>query len=207
MKRVRHVVFDKNGEEHEQFNPTPRMIIFAAEKSKNPEMGDPDIARLAGLDPASPGMWVRKYGALYLTWLEECIEATAFGKEAQVLEMVGMIEASQGAFSFWKEMARKHGVIQDEVKELTVQVNTNFTTILAGESAQDARRRLLQEIRGLGNGGKPVVVDVTPSENTASPTSTGDRASNVQGGPVALPAALGSNRRRTKRREPIPGVS
>lgn len=172
MKRTLHETTTKDGDKEITFFPTAHMILFANEKAKNLTRGDPDIAREAGIDPSLPGGWARKYGSYYLTWLEEFIEASAFSKQAEVLEAVGMIHATQGSYSFWKDMARKHGVIADEIKQQNITINTDFSQILLGNSAEAARDIILAEVMGIKKGA-PIeanAVVVTPDEKIARPT-------------------------------------
>lgn len=194
MKPVVERIIDKNGGETTRFHATGQMFLFAMEKAKAPGEGDGELAKRAGIPSGSPRKWAQKYGSLYLEWLDEFVEATHFSRQAEVLEAVGMVNATQGDHKFWKDMAKKHGVISEETKDIRVTINTDFNVILAQGDLADARRRILQEVRGLGNEGEPGVVDITPSEDTSSPESTGGGAGNLQGRPMALPTPLGRNR-------------
>lgn len=207
MKSVRHVVIDKNGGEQVSFNPTGHMVLFAIEKAKAPGEGDPELARRAGISPSQPAAWAKKYGTMYLAWLEEFIEASHFSRQAEVLEAVGMIHATQGQYAYWKDLAKKHGVIADEVKEVRVTLNTDFNIVLAQGDLADARRRILQEVRGLGEPGKPRVVDVTPPKDTTSPEGAGSGAGDMQGRSVALPPPLVRDGGQPERGTPVPAVS
>lgn len=191
MKSVIHTVIGKSGEEITEFLPTPKMILFAIEKAKAPDESDAELARRSGSNPNMPNAWARKYGELYKVWLDEFVEGASFSRESEVLELVGMIQASQGNFSFWKEMARKHGVIKDEVKELSLTINTDFSQILVGDP-NEARRRILLETRG-------VVVPTRPG--VAAPTGIGQQegagsgAGDVLQKPMEIPNTLDSDGR------------
>lgn len=202
MKPVRELIIGKSGEETIRFNPTGHQILFAIEKAKAPGESDYELAKRAGVDAANPSKWAKKYGQLYLEWLEEFVEASHFSKQAEILEAVGMVHATQGQYSYWKDMARKHGVIQDEAKTLALTVNTDFTQILIGDPLE-ARRRILQEARGVVVQGG---VGVAAPSGIGEQTSPGSGAGNVQDGPVEVLNALDTNRRQSEFRESVPVI-
>lgn len=206
MKPAKEVIIGKSGEETIRMNPTAHMILFAMEKAKAPGDSDTEVAKRAGITPSSPSKWAKKYGTLYLEWLDEFIETAFYSKQAEVLEAVGMIHATQGSYQHWRDMSKKHGVIAEDVKEVRVTLNTDFNIVLAQGDLADARRRILQEVRGLGEPGKPRVVDVTPSKDASSPEGSGNRAGNLQGGSLALPDSLGGDGRQSERGTPIPAL-
>lgn len=165
MKPVLEVVKDKNGEETIHFNPTPLMQLFAIEKAKNPGLGDREVAEHAGIDPQNPGRWACKYGSHYLTWLEEATESAVVGKEAVLLERVGMMQALQrNNYSYWKDLAKKYGVIKEEVKE------QNLTIVdFGGASFADLeglRSQILREVMGVGSASEAIAVEATKVETS-----------------------------------------
>lgn len=206
MKPCKEVIIGKSGEETVRFNPSARMVLFAIEKSKAPGDGDGELARRAGIDSETPRMWAKKYGQLYVEWLDEFVETAGFSREAEVLEAVGMLHATQGNYQFWSQMAKKHGVIADEVKEVRVTLNTDFNIVLAQGDLADARRRILQEVRGLGDPGKPRVVDVTPPKDAAGTQGAGSGAGDMQGRSMALSPPLVRDRGQPERGTPVSAV-
>lgn len=206
MRKVLEKVVDKNGATTIRFSPTAHMRIFAMEKAKNPGAGDRDVCREAGLDPQCAEKWAERYGSHYLEWLEEFIEQTPSGKEAALLERVGMVQALEpGNFQYWRELARTHGVIKEEVREQKITINTDFSQILiAGEDFEDARRRILQKYRGVVDAREPRVVDVTRKREQASP---GDGTGDLQKEPLALDHALGEDGGHAKQGEPVSALS
>ena len=183
------------------------MELFALKKAVNPEMGDGDIARLAKIDPQAPGRWAKKYGSYYLSWLEEFLEQYVEDDHAKLLDMVGMTRARQGNFQFWDRMAKKHGVIADEPKEMKVTLNTNFEVILQGGDLADARRRILQEVRGLGDARAIEVVSAPARELGGGVEGSGGGAGDLPTGPLALPAPLGRDGGRSEREGAVSAVS
>lgn len=166
MKRTRHVITDKNGNEQVEFVPTGHMIVFAIEKAKSPGDSDHAIAERAGMKGSNPSTWAKKYGVMYLEWLEEFIETSHFSKQAEVLEAVGMVHATQGSYSFWKDMARKHGVIADEQKEVKVTISTDFSQVLmaVGNNFEAAKAKMLADLRGVKDTKKTIEVEAIPVE-------------------------------------------
>ena len=105
MKPVLREVIDKNGGSEMVFTPTAKMILYSIMRAKNPGADNAEVCRQAGCAPDMPGRWAGKYGSHFTNWLEEALDAQV-DDDAAVLERIGMIEASQGNFTFWKEMAR-----------------------------------------------------------------------------------------------------
>lgn len=205
MKPILQTVIDKNGKEEQQFSPSPKMILYSIYKGRNPAKTEQEVCELAGLDSQLPGRWSRKYGSYYTDWLDEAIDGECGQDAALVLERVGMIQATQkGNYQYWRDLARKHGVIQDEVKPAQITINTDFTAILAMGDLNAARTRILQELRGVGIPAGSRVVDVTPVGEHKGP---GTRASEVQGRSMALPNSLGSNRGRPEQGSSLPALS
>lgn len=142
---------------------------------------------------------------MYLDWLDSAVDGECGQEDAAVLERVGMINATQkGGYSYWKDMARKHGVIKDEVKETKVTINTDFTAILAMGDLDAARRRILQELRGVEFEGGSGVVDVTPIRELEGARSG---TSQVQEGSMVLAHPLGSDRGRSEQGASLPALS
>jgi len=204
MKPVKHITYDKNGEEQVFFNASPRMILFAIEKSKAPGEADGTLAKRAGIDPSLPCKWASKYGQLYLNWLEEFVDTNVGDRQAEVLEAVGMIQATQlNGYSFWKDMAKKHGVIKDDAKVQNIVINTDFSQILIGDPVE-ARRRILQETRGLVI---PTGLGVAPPPGVGQHQGAGSGTGDLQERPVEIFDALDSDGRRPEQGAPVPVVS
>lgn len=164
MKPIREVVTNKNGDEEVRFHPSARMLLFAMKKAENQAESDTEVARIAGIDPQLPNRWASKYGTLYLEWLEEFVDSTPMGNEAALLERVGMIQALQSNnYSFWKDLAKKYGVIKEEVGNLSITLNTDFTAVLVEGSPERARERILREVMGVGSSNVKEIQASSPS--------------------------------------------
>lgn len=205
MKPVLQTVIDKNGNSEQVFRPTAKMILYSIYRAENPGAGTSEVCRMAGVDPVMPGRWAAKYGSHFMNWIEEALDAQT-NDDAKVLERVGMIQASQGNFQFWREMARTKGVIKEEQPKRGITLNTDFTVVLAavGGNFDAARQQILSAHRGVEYKGEPGVVVVASGGQR---NSAGDGASAVQGQPVAVPNALGTNGGCTKQRKPVPAIS
>lgn len=206
MKPVLQTVIDKNGGETTVFHPTARMILFSVVKSRHPGMSDEEACLEAQLDPQLPARWAGKYGSYYLDWIEEAIDQGVAADDAAVLERVGMVNALQGNFQFWREMARTKGVIKEELPSKGITINTDFTVVLAavGGDVHAARARLLQAARGLGDpGGSGMASPLSLGQ----PAGAGARAGELQARPVEMAHALGANRGRAEQGPAIPAVS
>lgn len=204
MKSILRRVIDKNGSEEMVFLPSARMILYSIEKAKNPGLSDSEVCALAGIDPQLPMRWRVKYHTYFTNWLEEAVDQDS-GNDAAILERVGMVNALQGNFSFWKEMARSKGVIKDEEPKRGITVNTDFRVIMMASNGDlDAvRNQLLQATRGVGHEGGSGVALPDSKRERASP---GSGAGQMQAGPLALDNALGPDGGRPERREPVPAV-
>jgi len=208
VKPVLERVLDKNGEESVHFHPTARMQLFAIKKSESPGLGDGDIAKEMNIDPQLPRRWAERYGRHYLEWLEEYVESNVTGNEALVLERVGMVQAVQrNNYSFWRDMAKKHGVIKEEVKDTThITINTDFSHIFVGADFNDARRKILDAYRGLGNKTGPGVVDVAHERLQICEGREDSGVGSMQDGPVEVVNPLGEDRGHAEQGEPVPAV-
>jgi len=171
------------------------MILYAICKAKNPSWTDAEIAADCGFNDATVYHWKTKYGSYFSSWLEEMIDCQAPDKEAEMLHAVGMIHALQGSFQHWKEMAKTKGVIKEDQKPLTVNINTDFSHIAIGNFDEE-RARILSSLRGVGRSSKPGVAGTPAIDITPSNKSEGGGASEVQDGSMALANSLGSDRRR-----------
>jgi len=205
MKKVIEQTFGKNGDVIETFCPTSRMMLYAMCKAKNPTWSDPEIASELGFGTSTIGSW-KRYGSAFTSWLEEFIDQHAPDKEAELLHAVGMVEALQGNYNFWKDLAKSKGVIKDEAKTFNLTINTDMSHIAIGDF-NEQRARLLSELRGVGISGKPRVAEPVTIEHSSSSKGPGDRASEVQDRQVALVDSLGSDRGFTRKRKPVPTVS
>lgn len=205
MKPVLRTVIDKNGGEETVFAPTAQMILYSIYRAENPGMGTSEVCKMAGIAPSMPGKWAAKYSHHFMNWIEEALDANV-NDDAKVLERIGMINATQGNFQFWREMARTKGVIKEEAPKRGLTLNTDFTVILAavGGDFNAARQHILSAHRGVEHQGDAGLVHLTSS---GEHPGAGAGASPVQREPVAVSNPLGANRRRAKRQEPIPAFS
>lgn len=132
-------------------------------------------------------------------WLEEAIDihAATDDHKKTILEAVGMVNAVNGNFQFWREMARTQGVIKEEPKNTSITINTDFSQIAIGANFDEARRQILRDATGVE----------LPRGTTVAPTlelrqehkSDGDGTSGLQGIPLEVPNPLDSNGKRAKR--------
>lgn len=211
MKPVVRVVVDKNGAEETVFTPTARMILYSIHKSRNQHLSDSEVCAKAGLDPQLPNRWAVKYGSLYMDWLGEAMELET-GDDALVLERFGMMQALQpGNFQYFREMAKTKGVIKDEAPKASLTLNTDFNVILlaTGGDLNAARAQLLQAARGLAIPGGPAMAlpALGAERQPGSDQGAGNRAGHLQGGPLEVSDALGSDGGRPEQGEPVPALS
>ncbi len=205
MKPVMSKTFGKNGDVIETFTPTSRQMLYAMCKAKNPTWSDPEIAKELGFGSATIGSW-KRYGSAFTSWLEEFIDQHAPDKEAELLHAVGMVEALQGNYNFWKDLAKSKGVIKEDTKNLTINLNTDFSHISIGDF-NEQRARILSELRGVGVSGKSGVAEPVTIEHQGSNKGPGNRAGKVQGRPMAFLDTLGTDRGRNGTAESVPAVS
>lgn len=155
-------MIDKNGGEEVVFSPSARMILFSVHKARN--LSDDEACDKAGIDRQLPSRWATKYGSYYTDWLSEaCDQDTS--DDAAVLERVGMVNALQGNFQFWREMAKTKGVIKEEQPKAGLTLNTDFTVILqaSGGNLEAARAQLMEELRGIKRPATmPAVIERSP---------------------------------------------
>lgn len=207
MRKVLDEVITKNGDVVKRFVPTGRMILYAVTRAKSPTLVDKEICELTGLAPPTIASWSAKYGHDYLEWLEEMIDQFMPDKEAEMLHAVGMIESLQGNFQFWKEMAKTKGVIKEDVKNLSVTINTDFSHVVNGESFEDARKRILQSLRGVGESGKSRMAESAAIQHAGSSKSKGAGTRTVQERSVVLADPLGSDGGLSGTGQPLPAFS
>lgn len=206
MKPVVERVIDKNGDETTRFHPTGSMLLFAMKKAEFPGLGDGEVSERAGIDPQLPGRWAKKYGTLYLEWLEEFCEQTPFGQDAALLERVGMVQAIQSNnFSYWKEMAKVKGVIKEEAAPTHLTINTDFSAVFIGDF-NDARRKILEAYRGVVNPGGSRVVDAPVERLEDGAQGPGAGTSPLQAGSVEVAHPLGEDRGHPEQGIPVPAV-
>lgn len=195
MKPVVERIIDKNGGTFTRFNPTGKMIYYAVTLAQNPTLTEKEVLSLCRLPKITLDRWKEKYGSEFSYWLEEMVDQCGYDEKAAAIEAVGMVEALQGNYNFWKDMAKKNGVIEGDSK-LTININTDFSQVLvAGESFEERRKQLLSQIRGVGESGKPRLAGASTPEHAGSSKSAGARAGEVQERSVVLADPLGSNRR------------
>lgn len=206
MKPVLRTVIDKNGNEERVFSPSARMILFSVYKTEG--LSDEEACDKAKIDRELPGRWRVKYGSWFTGWLEEAMDQGA-SDDAKILERVGMVNAIQGNFQFWREMARTKGVIKEEVKNQSLTINTDFTTILqmVGGDLNAARAKLLHATRGLAEPERPRVAEPALEQRASGASGEGNRARHVQGRSLALSHALGSNGGCAEQGESLSAVS
>lgn len=208
MKPVIEEVIDKNQNTITRFNPLGTMILFAAAKARNPDMSDLEIFNELGTKTNLHKQWVKRYGEHYQNWLEEFVDGQTYRK-SELLEIVGMSQAIQpGNYQYWRDMAKTHGVIRDEPKtSTTINVNTDFSQVHNGtESFEDARRRLLSELRGVDYKGGSRVVDAVGIPIPTGREGEGDRACRMQEEPLAMANPLGEDRGCSEQGVPIPAI-
>ncbi len=202
MKPCIYTTISKNGDEITEFLPTARMILYSIHKAKNQGLADSEVCALAGLDAQNPMRWRVKYGTYFTDWLEEAIDHQSMD-DAAVLERVGMIQAAQpGNYQYWRDMSRSKGVLKDEIKEVKITLNTDFSALLGGDLAE-ARKRILLKARGMVVPGRPGVATGAGEREHPGP---GNRASDVQERSLEMANALGKDRGRSERSEPLPAV-
>lgn len=205
MKPVLRTVVDKNGAEETVFTPTAKMILYGIYKARNQHLGDGEVCDMAKIDRQLPMRWKVKFGTYFTDWLEQTIEMES-GDDALVLERFGMMQALQpGNYQYFRDLARSKGVIKEEESKKSLTINTDFTVILqaSGGDLHAVRDRLLQAARGLEHQGGSRVVE---SHRLGKPEGAGGGAGDVQGEPVAVANALGADRGRAERTQPIPAV-
>ncbi len=211
MKSVIYTVTDKNGNDQTTFQATPRMILYAITASKHPTLVEDELCDLIGIHRRSIKRWKELYDRpkqdknYFSDWLEEFTDANTNVDEQKkaVLEAVGMINATQGNFQFWREMARTQGVIKEEPKNTSITINTDFSQIAIGANFDEARRALLRSTQGVE---LPRTAPVAPVIEHQQPQGVGSGASGVQEEPVAVHDTLGSNRGHAKRGRSVPIV-
>jgi hypothetical protein len=197
----------KDGTTIIRFNPLPTMWAFAIAKSKMPEASIEDIATEAGISAKTFYEWRKKYSRHFLEWLEDAVDSQHFGKEAALLEQIGMMQAMQpGNYQYWRDMARKHGVIADEVKSQNITINTDFSIISLGGDIEEKRRRLLSQVFGLANGGGTPLAGTPALEHQGSHSGAGNRASSVSERPVEVLDPLGADRGHSEQGISLPTV-
>ena len=206
MKQVLQEVTDKNGNISIKFNATAKMILFAIGKAKNPSWSDNEVLDDIGIHRNSLSQWKTKYGSHFTSFIEEMIDNFAPDKGAELLEAVGMVNALQGNYNFWKDLAKTRGVIKEDAKSVSLTINTSFEHISLGDF-NEQRARLLSELRGVGVSGKSGVAEPVTIEHKASGKGPGNRAGKVQTRSVAFLDTLGSDRRCNGTTESIPAVS
>jgi hypothetical protein len=187
------------------------MILYAITASKHPHLVEDELCDLIGIHRRSVKRWKELYDSpeqkknYFSDWLEEFVDANTNIDEHKkaVLEAVGMINATQGNFQFWREMARTQGVIKEEPKNTSITINTDFSQIAIGADFDEARRKMLENLRGVVVEGRPRVAnDPKPGEREGS----GVGASEMQDRSLVLPDTLGTNRRRSTEREHFSAV-
>lgn len=203
MKPVLETIIDKNGGKTIRFNPSARMILFLAEKGKNPHMTDEEVLEKLGIDTHSARRWELKYGHHYTDWYEEMLDQHLDSSDQRVLDMVGMVEAVQGNFNFWKEMSKIRGLIKEDTKEIKITLNTDFSKF-EGMSFEDYRRGILESTRGVEYSPRPGLAQRAGVGQRQGP---GVRTIPVQARSMEIPDPLGEDRGRPERDGPIPALS
>lgn len=204
MSNVLEETIAKDGSVLVRFNPTAKMIVYAMFRAKNQDKTEAEVCELAKISPQALSRWRSQYGSHFITWLEEEIELHQQGNEAAVLEAVGMSQAlRKNNYQYWRDMARKHGVIQDEVKTQNITINTDFSAISIGGDFEQQRRRILQEALGLADTGGDQVAIPAPSRK---PESKGSRTSALPEITLEVSDSLGSDRGLAEQGTPVPAV-
>lgn len=181
------------------------MILYSVKKAKNPHLSDGEACDLAGIDRQLPSRWLAKYGHHYREWIEEALDHDS-ADDAEVLERVGMVNAVQGNYQFWRDMARQKGVIKEEVKEVKISINTDFSALLNGVNGDivEARKRILLKARGVVVPGGP---GMAAAAGVGEYPGAGDGAGELQERPLEMANALGTDRGRSERDQPLPALS
>lgn len=168
-------VIAKDGSIISRFEPNGKQLLFAINKAKNPHLSDDEVCDMMAIKKSAPTEWYRKYGTHYKEWLDEALDTFGNDQEAKMLEAVGMMQALKaGNYQYWRDMARTKGVIKEEVKTQNITINTDFSAILLSGNVQEARQRILAELRGVQ--APKLVSDIIEVE--AEPVTVKDKATN-----------------------------
>ncbi len=211
MKPVLHEIIDKNGGKSTEFNPTARMVLFATYKAKRPTETEEEVLASMNCGTDLHKKWSKQYGTHYTGWLEEMIDQHSQDGKYDILEAVGMVKAVQGSFQHWKEMAKVHGLIKEEVKNVSVTINTDFSKF-KGLDFEEYRRRILESTRGVDYAPRyrvaddPVIAKFTGVPDSGSNSGPGGGTVPVQSEPVEVPNALGKDRGCGAAREAVSAV-
>lgn len=152
------------------FSPSARMILYSIHKAKG--LSDAEACLAAEIDPQLPGRWATKYGTYYTEWLSEACDQGVMD-DAAVLERVGMVNALQGNYQFWRDMARTKGVIKEEQPKASLTINTDFRVIMtaSGGDLEALRAKMMEELLGIKQAlpPSPARVEVVPEKKKETP--------------------------------------
>jgi len=205
MNPVLEEVIQKDGSTKVVFSATPRMLLYAITWAQDLTRIENEVCDKIGIHRRSIKRWKELYDTpkqarnYFSNWLEETVEALANTDEQKkaVLEAVGMIEATQGKYQFWRDMSRTYGAIKEETKATSITINTDFSQIAIGANFDEARRKILRDATGVElPRGTPVAPTLEPRQEHKG---DGDGASGLQSITLEVPNPLDSNGKRSKR--------
>lgn len=202
MKPVIEKTIAKDGSVLIRFNATPKMVLAAITIAQSPHLSEEEVCESLRMDKRSFSRWRSLYGSAFNDWLDEALDIHSPEEthKKKILEAVGMINAVQGNYQFWRDMARTNGVIKEEVKNQSITINTDFSQIAIGADFNETRRALLKQLTGVEYAGEPRMAETTL---IGQRESTGSGTRDVQSQPVVLDDSLGSNRRRPRERPAV----
>lgn len=209
MKPVIYTTTTKSGDKETVLNPTPRMLLYAITWAKDLTRVEDEVCDAIGIHRRSIKRWKELYDQpkqqrnYFSEWLEDTVESLANTDEQKksILEAVGMIEATQGGYQFWRDMSRTYGAIKEEVKSTSITINTDFSQIAIGANFDEARRALLKSTQGVE---LPRTAPVAPIIEHQQPQGVGGGTGGVQEEPVAVLDPLATNGRYAKRGRAVP---
>lgn len=174
------------------FTPSARMIIWAQYKCANMHLSEKEVSQGIGIQHSTFKGWEEKYTPHFQIWLEESYDQFSDynDKKVSLLEAVGMVEALQGNFQYWKEMSRTYGVIKDEAKnDIKLNFIGDFSRLL-DKDLDNAQDRLLSELSSVA---VPKGQRMVKSSTEGNSGGLGDRISQMQEECVVLPDSLDSD--------------
>lgn len=152
-----------NGVEVTKFHATPAMRLFALSSFFDPELRgkSPDkICKAIGISNARYREWLG-YEPWFSEWLEELRASLGGANRRAALEFVGMQQAMNGEFNFWKAMALKEGVISPDRLDVGAAIPANLGAMKdASQSDLDAlQNSILAGLRSQGEPGEVALVE------------------------------------------------
>jgi hypothetical protein len=183
-----------NGKKFVEFNPLPRMVLYAYARceAKYADWSDDRVAEHVGVKPSTLATWRKEYDIYFEEWLEDFILLHSnrhFLRDA--LESVGVRKALEGEFNFWKPYAIREKVISPDSQTLNIiPANLSNYDEWTPEQLVDERDRILASLRPMENQDGSGVGDTLEEPR---PESGEGGTPALPPGPVALPSGVGSN--------------